>query len=180
MANEKKILGTLLDVNYEDTEEFSQIKVFVKDTKESKWYYDRKFPPYLYIIPTSVTQIKDLREKVFEGKENYTILDLVETDKEIRGEKVWKCSFAKVLQLVQARKAFNEMGIQKFEYDIPFTKRYLIDKGVFPGPVELVIDGNEVKEIKNIDGEMDLVSGAFDLETWSFTLTTQKRLVDSN
>jgi DNA polymerase, archaea type len=167
MANEKKILGTLLDVNYEDTEEFSQIKVFVKDTNASKWYYDRKFPPYLYIIPTSVTQIKDLREKVFEGKENYTILDLVETDKEIRGEKVWKCSFAKVLQLVQARKAFNEMGIQKFEYDIPFTKRYLIDKGVFPGPVELVIDGNEVKEIKNIDGEMDLVSGAFDLETWS-------------
>ena len=167
MANEKKILGTLLDVNYEDTEEFSQIKVFVKDTKESKWYYDRKFPPYLYIIPTSVTQIKDLREKMFEGKENYTILDLVETNKEIRGEKVWKCSFAKVSQLVQARKAFNEMGIQKFEYDIPFTKRYLIDKEVFPGSVELVVDDDEVKTITNIDGEMDLVSGAFDLETWS-------------
>ncbi|MBT4597392.1 MAG: DNA polymerase [Candidatus Diapherotrites archaeon] len=167
MANEKKVLGVLLDVNYEDTDEFSQIKIFVKEKKESRWYYDRNFPPYLYITPINVAQIKDLREKVFEGTENFSILDLVETKKEIHGKQVWKCSFAKVSEIVQARKQLNEMGVQKFEYDIPFTKRYLIDKEVFPGCVELTVEGDEVKAIKNVDAEMDLVNGAFDLETWS-------------
>jgi DNA polymerase, archaea type len=166
MHNAKNISGTLLDINYEDIGDFSVIKIFVKEKKEGKWYYDKKFPPYLYIIPVGVTQIKELREKTFEGKEDFSILDLVETKKEFQGQKVWQCFFKKVSHLVQARKQFNEMGVQKFEYDIPFKKKYLIDKELFPGKVELVLDGDQVKKIKNVDGELTFEIGAFDLETW--------------
>jgi DNA polymerase, archaea type len=165
----------LLDVTYKDDEEFSTINVFVKENGKSFWLEDKKFKPYLYITVfgnEKEEKIDYLKKRSF-GEEGFKVFDIKDTKKEHLGKAVLKIYFKKVSELVKARKDFNELGIEKFEYDIPFTKRYLLDKELEPANfVEIKTKGKEIEEIKAIDGEFNAKLGAFDLETY-FTDTFQ-------
>ncbi|MFA5763569.1 MAG: DNA polymerase domain-containing protein [archaeon] len=164
----EKINALLLDVSYEDTQNFSQIKVFVKENDKSYWLFDNKTRPYLYITIAEnelKEKIKFLETKTF-GEEGYQIYKIENTNKKLFDSIVLKVYFNKSNELFQARKEFNELGIQKYEYDIPYFKKYLIDNDLEPGQrVEIEKDGNFIKSIKKAYGEFDASMCAYDLET---------------
>ncbi len=162
---ERKFEALLLDIIYEDNEEFSMIKVFVNEKGKSYWLTDNTFHPYLYI--TGSVDIEKLKKKKF-GEDGYNILEIKKTKKEAFGNIAYQIYFKKVSQLIEAKKDFNEMGVQKYEYNIPFSKRYLIDKNLAPGGmVEISSKNNEIISIKNSEKEKTVKynMGAFDLET---------------
>lgn len=173
--NTKKMNFTLIDVDYYNTENESVIRLFVKDkNNKSYWLCDKKFKPYLYItLPGSKIEvekkIKELEKKDFFDKEKFKIKKIENTKKKKDDEQILKLYLNKVSYLIYLRKSLNEMGIKKYEYDINFAKRYLIDHYLSPGrKIETEInENNELIKIKQLDeiGEIDI--GSFDLETWS-------------
>ncbi|MDD3084139.1 MAG: 3'-5' exonuclease, partial [Candidatus ainarchaeum sp.] len=159
----------LFDVTYEDDEKSSKIKLFVKEKNETYWLYDEKFKPYLYII-ISVGELKEKKEFLEKniGEEGFKIFKIEETGQKIFGKEVLKIFFKKVSHLIAARKEFSELGIQKFEYDINFAKRYLIDNALEPGNyLEIEEENKKIISIKKIDKEFNAKIGSFDLETFS-------------
>jgi DNA polymerase, archaea type len=164
----EKINALLLDVSSEDTKTFSQIKVFVKEKDKSYWLVDNNTRPYLYITVAEnelAEKIEFLKSKTF-GEEEYKIYKIEKTNKKMFDNIVLKIYFNKTNELFQARKEFNELGIQKYEYDIPYPKKYLIDNDLEPGQrVEIEKEGNEILSIKKTSGEFDASICAFDLET---------------
>lgn len=171
---------TLLDVNYENIEDKSIIKIFLKNKKEKFWVIDSKFSPYLYITVIGSNErkekiIKELKEKNFGEKEEFNILKIEDLKKKKNDEHILKVFFRKVSELVSARKEINEMGLNKYEYDINFAKRYLIDNNLTPlRAIEVEYEENpekkgekELVKIKQLDEIEDIEIGSFDLETWS-------------
>ncbi len=164
----EKINALLLDVSYEDNEKFSQIKVFVKEKDKSYWLVDNKTRPYLYITVAEnelEEKIEFLKAKNF-GEEEYQIFKIENTKKKLFDNIVLKVYFNKTSELFGARKEFNELGIQKYEYDIQYPKKYLIDNDLEPGQrVDIEKEGNEIINIKKTQGEFDASICAYDLET---------------
>jgi DNA polymerase I len=179
----------LLDITYRDIDEKSVIKLFLKEKNERYWVNDESFHPYLYItIPGDESNknkiIKDLEEKVFVGRgEEFKILKIEDQKKKKNEEHIIKVYFNKVKELVEARKEINEMGLNKFEYDINFSKRYLIDKNLFPGRVHKIeIKDNKLIDIKATEEIGEIEIGSFDLETWAgekFTIGKEPILMSS-
>jgi len=137
----------LLDVTYFDESGSSIIALFVSNEGKNYWLKDKNFAPYLYVLSTKGEKektIKDLEGYNFGSEERFKIQKAQSTEMEVNGKEVLKVSFKRVTHLVQARKIFSEMGYEKYEYDIPYAKRYLLDKRLEPGNwVEFEIVGEE-------------------------------------
>jgi len=182
----EKIQGILLDIEYISIEEKSVIELFVKTKKGIEKFHDKKFHPYFYIKLDSVTEKKlsELKEKEF-GANKIKILNAEEIKKENLDNAV-KLSFKSTADLSEARHHVLELDFvkEKREYDIPFTKKYLIDKDLEPnGEIEIELESekeieekkeNEAKEkfiksVKKIESKKKpkYRLAAFDLETYS-------------
>jgi len=168
-----KTKALLLDVSYEDNSTNSVLKIFVKEKKDSYWVYDPAFHPYFYAIFYDEGEIEKIRGMKF-GEEKFSVLEINKTKMIAQGKAIHKVIFRKVSHLVQARKDFSDIGIKRFEYDVPFSKRYLLDNALEPGNfVEIETDDSagkkSIKSIRKVDGDFNenAVIGAFDLETWS-------------
>jgi len=126
----------LLDVSYFDESEKSIISLFVLNEKENFWLKDENFKPYLYVA-TSMTEkektIKELKEYIFGTEERFKIANVIDTKNKNNGKEILKIEFNRVAHLVQARKYLAELGFERYEYDVPFAKRYLLDKALQPG-----------------------------------------------
>jgi|GEM_PF-137465 len=172
--NSNPLKGILLDVTYEDINEESIIKLFLTNEKERFWVYDFDFHPYFYVSceKNSIEKKKDFLEKfVFGEEEKFRVLKVEETKLSVEKNPVLKVFFKKVSELVIARNHTREMGFEKYEYDIPYGKRYLIDKNLAPcGWIEIECEEQEgkqvIKKITPLEGEFDCEFKAFDLETW--------------
>ncbi|HPM86266.1 MAG TPA: DNA-directed DNA polymerase, partial [archaeon] len=119
-----------------------------------------------------------------------------DTNKSHNSKSVIKIVFNKVSQLISARKILSEMGFERYEYDVPYAKRYLIDNRLEPGnfiEYEVILEekinstkkevnakdfeseegelvsgeGKIVKEISVVEGNFEGKGLAFDLETYS-------------
>ncbi|MFA5930864.1 MAG: DNA-directed DNA polymerase [archaeon] len=139
--------GLLLDVTYFDENEESIISLFVKGEKKHYWLKDKEFRPYLYVLAAKGEEEKiilELKNYTFGGEENFKVNSVKETKMEVNKKTVLKVEFKKVSHLVQARKNLSELGFEKYEYDVPFAKRYLLDKRLEPGNwVEYEVLGEE-------------------------------------
>lgn len=165
-------LVQLIDVDYEDVNENTLIRLFVKDneTNESFWVYDETFNPYLYIILSDVDlkEKKEFLKQTEFGEDKFKILKIEETGKILFEQNVLKISFKTTKNLFESRKIFNELGIKKFEYDINFAKRYLFDNSLEPGNyIQIKTKDNKLISLKKINKEFDCTIGAFDLETFT-------------
>ncbi len=144
---------------------------------------DRSFKPYFYAMPTDLEQLKDdVEENDFESDKGEK-LEILRTEVE---EKKYGQETVKALKVVtdipaNVSKLKNELwdleSVRRcLEFDIPFYRRYLIDKGIRPGSwVE--IEGEEkssdnfekeiiIDDITVLEDEEDFEwnSMAFDLE----------------
>ena len=160
----------ILDVTYFDNEASSIIEIYLYGKKGEFSLKDEEFRPYL--LASYKGNVKEridyLKGYSFGSEESFKVLDVLETKMEMEGENILKVVFGKVTHLVQARKELGDIGFGKYEYDIPYSKRYLIDHDLEPGNwVEYEEKKGIVKKIRKFDGKFDVPMVAFDIETWA-------------
>jgi DNA polymerase, archaea type len=164
--------GILLDSSHSEIEGKSIIKLFIKkeNTKKGEWFFVNDFHPYFYVLCSerdTKKTINELKNINFGENERFKILNIIKTDMLHNNLGVLKLEFEKVSHIIQARKYLHDLGFDRFEYDIPFSKKYLIDTALEPGNwVEFKNNENKIKIIKKIDDEFRANAISFDLETW--------------
>ncbi|OQA31696.1 MAG: DNA polymerase [archaeon ADurb.Bin336] len=193
MVKEKALL---LDVTYFDEENSSIISLFVQKEGKHYWLKDNEFRPYFYVLSESSEKekvINNLQGVEFGVEEKFSVLRVEDVKKIHNSKSVLKIVFKKVSHLIAARKILSEMGFERYEYDIPYAKRYLIDNKLEPGnfiEYEVILEESDsksevnekeeenegdfvkrerklVKEIKVVERDFGGRGLAFDLETYS-------------
>ncbi|MFA5126000.1 MAG: DNA-directed DNA polymerase [archaeon] len=155
----------LLDVTYFDENNESVITLFMSNKKGTFWIKDKNFKPYFYVLSGKGEKektIKELKDFIFGSEERFAVLSVKDTGQEFNGKNALKLEFSRVAQVVQARKILSELGFERYEYDVPYAKRYLLDKRLEPGNwVKYdVIDEekfSEKKKINSIEKEKTLI-----------------------
>ena len=161
----------LLDATYVDTEERSIIQLYLYNTEKGEfWLKDDKFRPYLYAsCKEDITEKIDyLKNYTFGSEEAFKVHDIIKTTMKMNDETILKVFFNKVTHLITARKEMGDIGFGKYEYDIPYSKRYLIDNNLEPSNwVNYEEKNGFIKTIKLLNGEFNVPMVAFDIETWA-------------
>ncbi|MFH1391094.1 MAG: DNA-directed DNA polymerase [Candidatus Diapherotrites archaeon] len=164
-----KVTGLLLEADYKvDENGNSVIQVFVSTDKEIKKFEDSDFKPYFYVITKDPEKTAKAIEAADFG-EGIKVLKIEKVEKE-NAKNVLRIYFKNPQELVKARDTIEEIEgvIEKREFDIPFAKRYLIDKKLKPMTgVEVEEENNEIRKIVSKEIKHDLRIVAIDLETYS-------------
>ena len=130
------------------------VRIFKKENGEFKIELDPHFQPYIYALLSEDSAIDEIKQIKGErhGK-TVRILDAVKVEKKFlkKPVKVWKLILEHPQDVPAIRNKIREHPavLDIYEYDIPFAKRYLIDKGLIP-----------------MEGEEELKMLAFDIETF--------------
>ncbi len=140
----------ILDIDYVTFEDKPVIRLFSKDGDRNVVLLDDTFEPYLYVMSD------DLDECVDEIKDN---IDVVNVEKVIKKDFQIETEFIKVTfkhpqELAKNRDALRDLEsvIQIREFDIPFYRRYLMDRDVIP-MTEVVATGEEVDSFLSLDSK---------------------------
>jgi DNA polymerase, archaea type len=161
----------LLDATYADNEERSIMQLYLYNKKKGEfWVKDEEFRPYLFASCT-----KDPKERAeylagysFGNDEKFKVNAVCQTKLKVNGEFILKVFFDKVTHLVQVRKELGDIGFGKYEHDIHYAKRYLIDHDLEPGNWVSFEEKNGIlNKVEKLDGEFDAPMVAFDIETWA-------------
>ncbi len=171
----KRTKAMLLDADYL-REERSIIRLFFKTPEGKLILKDPSFEPYFYVtvnIPPEEAA-KKLAEREFNGVKIKRI-EIVKKKLTPKDEpaSTLKLFFNSTKELKDSREEIRaqEFVTHKREYDIPFAKRYLIDRDLEPlSMYEIKYDEEklELKEIKKIDEKpFELKMAAIDIETYS-------------
>ncbi|PIN85031.1 MAG: DNA polymerase [Candidatus Diapherotrites archaeon CG11_big_fil_rev_8_21_14_0_20_37_9] len=164
-----KLYGTLLDVDYtNDQEQNSIIQLYISTKNGIKSIKDSKYKPYFYIISGDLkATVKALKD--FDFGENQKAISVEPVEKKnVSG--VIKVSFKNPQDLIRARDLVKDLPevLDKREFDIRFSLRYLIDKGLKPmQPVEVEEENGELKSIHFTDDKPEYNMVSIDLETYS-------------
>lgn len=145
----------LIDADYTLIENKPVIRLYCKDDKgKTVLVLESLFEPYFLVMPKK-GKIAELKKKIEEldTKELETKILKVETV-----EKVWMMEKTKLIKVTidsprkipdvrDAVKSWKEVE-ETYEYDIPFTKRFIIDKQIEPMNW-LEVSGEEIKNKEN-------------------------------
>ncbi len=143
----------ILDTDYITEDGRPVIRVFKKENGEFRIDYDRNFEPYIYALLRDDSAIEDVK-KITASRHGTTVrvVRAEKVKKKFLGRpiEVWKLYFTHPQDVPAIRDKIREHPavIDIYEYDIPFAKRYLIDKGLIP-----------------MEGDEELRMLAFDIET---------------
>ncbi|MFP3830423.1 DNA polymerase, partial [Pseudomonas sp. SIMBA_021] len=127
--------------------------LFKKENGEFKIEHDRTFRPYIYALLKDDSKIEEVKKITAERHGKIVrIVDAEKVEKKFLGRPitVWRLYFEHPQDVPTIREKIREHSavVDIFEYDIPFAKRYLIDKGLIP-----------------MEGDEELKLLAFDIET---------------
>nr|4AHC_A Chain A, DNA POLYMERASE [Pyrococcus furiosus]4AHC_B Chain B, DNA POLYMERASE [Pyrococcus furiosus]4AIL_C Chain C, DNA POLYMERASE [Pyrococcus furiosus] len=136
----------ILDVDYITEEGKPVIRLFKKENGKFKIEHDRTFRPYIYALLRDDSKIEEVKKITGERHGKIVrIVDVEKVEKKFLGKPitVWKLYLEHPQDQPTIREKVREHPavVDIFEYDIPFAKRYLIDKGLIPmeGEEELKI-----------------------------------------
>jgi len=142
----------VMDADYILKENKGVVRLFCKNEKgENIIVQDQNFEPYFYAMPKEgkVEELKEKIEKIETKKLGISFLKTQLT------EKIWNGKKVKLIKIIidNPRKIPNvrdeikdwEEVDETYEYDIPFYKRYLIDKHIEPMNW-IEVDGEELEE----------------------------------
>ena len=143
----------ILDTDYITENGKPVIRVFKKENGEFKIEYDRTFEPYFYALLKDDSAIEDVKKVT--AKRHGAVVKVKRAEKVQkkflgRPIDVWKLYFTHPQDVPAIRDKIraHPAVVDIYEYDIPFAKRYLIDKGLIP-----------------MEGDEELTMLAFDIET---------------
>ena len=138
----------ILDIDYVTYNDKPVIRLFSKDGDKNVVLLDDTFEPYLYVISD------DLDECIDEIRKN---LDVVKIEKIMKKDFQIENEFLKVTfkhpqEIAKNRDALRDLEsvIQIREFDIPFYRRYLMDRDVIP-MTEVVATGEKLDSFLNLD-----------------------------
>lgn len=144
--------GIILDIDYVNIEAKSIIRITLKQDGSVYTLYDPDFKPYFYLVPGNAELSKEAVSKVIVESDNEKIsaYSVEETGISERGKekKAFKIKTLNTRHVPKLSEALLELG-SRYEYDILFWKRYLIDKSISP------LNGTKIKAHK--EGEMLLI-----------------------
>ena len=127
--------GFLLEVDYLTSDERALIRLTIKDsTGKAHEVFDPSFRPYFYFVPRDAMSIEEmLAIRAFDGQEKLNATEVVPERRGIFGKDVdsYRIYTKLPMQVPKLSEAFALHG-ERYEYDIPFAKRYLIDKELTP------------------------------------------------
>ena len=140
----------ILDIDYVTFEDKPVIRLFSKDGDKNVILLDDTFEPYLYVVSDNID------ECINEIEEN---LDVVKVEKVIKKDFQIESEFVKVTfrhpqELAKNRDNLRDLEnvVQIREFDIPFYRRYLMDRDVIP-MTEVVAVGEEVESFLKLDSK---------------------------
>ena len=144
----------LVDTDYQVEDDKVAVRCFGKtENGESILYYDRQFLPYVYVLPEEGADIDELEEFIVnesfeEDGESLPIREVERLELEdLRDEreilKVHSNIPAKIPKLKNKFWDLEEVEECR-EFDIPFYRRYLIDKGIRPASW-IEVEGEEIE-----------------------------------
>ncbi len=171
----QKTKGILLDADYFINEkEEATIRLFLHTEKGLEVFAEKNYSPYFYVIVDDAEKrLKELEQMRFGDKKFSP--KKVTIEKKGNAKNALKIFFKNTFELKIARDEVknNQFVLEKREYDIPFTKRYLIDKGLEPmNGLEITHSPqNEIEGLKVFEADDKMLSGikavSFDFETHS-------------
>ncbi len=168
--------GIIVDVDYVITENRSIIRITLRQKDRIYSLYDPSFYPHFYILPSSAAISREMLEKVeiFNEGEKISVHSVEEKEISIQGKKtrVFRVATANSKNVPKLSEALLEFG-ERYEHDVIFWKRYLIDKEVSPMSGVRITAREEngkliVEDIKKAEiGKPELKSLCFDIETYN-------------
>ena len=145
---EKEVV--ILDIDYISYEDKPVIRLFSKDGDKNVVLIDDSFTPYLYVYSNDSDEcIKDLKELVEDVK-----IEKV-TKKDFQIEKTFlKVTFTHPQELSKYRDDIRDLDsvLQIREFDIPFYRRYLMDRDVIP-MTKVKVSGEKLDSFSALDSE---------------------------
>ena len=140
----------ILDIDYVTYDGKPVIRLFSKDGDKNVILIDDTFQPYLYVVSD------DIEDCISEIKENIDVVNVekvVKKDFQIESEFI-KVTFNHPQELAKSRDALRDLEtvIQIREFDIPFYRRYLMDRDIIP-MTEVVAKGDSLKKFLDLDCE---------------------------
>ena len=166
---ERAVEGILLDVDYAGSGGRSVIRLFVRTACGIEIFEDTEFKPYFFV------RVKDPEkaEKALLGTafSEGARISRISRPKRISEPNILQLEFDSVKDLTGVRSEINKVPevIERFEHDIPFAKRYLLDHTLLPmGSIRLEAEGNRIiRASPGPEKEEKYGVCAFDLETLS-------------
>ncbi|WP_432645056.1 DNA polymerase domain-containing protein [Methanobrevibacter sp.] len=150
----------ILDIDYVTYEDKPVIRLFSKDGDKNIILLDDTFEPYLYVVSDDLERCID---EIQDNIDNVRIEKVIKKDFQIENEFL-KVIFRHPQELANHRDALRDLEsvIQIREFDIPFYRRYLMDRDVIP-MTEVVAIGDK------LDSFLDLNSNKQDIEIIKLT-----------
>lgn len=121
----------LNDIDYITRDEKPIIRLFGRDSKtnENVIAYDTTFKPYLYILPNNLDEcLVELRQLGIDDLELEDKIDIGVKREYIKATLIHPQEVPKLRDIIRELPTVREIR----EYDIPFYRRYLIDKQITP------------------------------------------------
>ncbi len=168
------VKGVLLDVETREIGGKSVIDLFIRPNEQGEGIQrvtDAHFPPYFYVQLTPAADAKKLEKTLSEESLPGGVKPLVVKRVEKEGVSYLHMGFANIGELVRSRETVLRYPFVEAlrESNIPYVKRYILDKQLIPNAFvecELDNEGN-VKKIKAVEGiPLSFRTGAFDIETF--------------
>lgn len=141
----------VLDIDYVTIDEKPAIRLFAKDGENNVILIDESFKPYLYVLPVGFPDecIAEIEEELPEVE----IEEVIKKDFQVPTDFL-KIIFKHPQSLAKYKDTLKglETVAEIREHDIPFYRRYLIDKNVIP-MTEIQISGDSLLSYGNLDAE---------------------------
>lgn len=140
----------ILDIDYVTYDDKPVIRLFSKEGDKNIVLLDDTFEPYLYVMSDDIDRcIEEINDNI----------DVVRVEKVIKKDFQIETEFIKVTfrhpqELAKSRDDLRDLEsvIQIREFDIPFYRRYLMDRDVIP-MTEVIVTGEKVDKFLDLDSE---------------------------
>ncbi len=177
-GKEITIEGILLDVDYVNVGDKTKIRLTVK-SNEGKAYeiIDTDFRPYFYFVPSGAEDMeKFLSVSAMTDKGIAKPEEVIKEERSVFGKAVnsYRVYANNPADVPKLSDSFADIGTV-YEYDIPFSKRYLIDKDIKPlsdARFNAVEDNGMLRltgfeNMPSASDELKANTMCFDIETYS-------------
>ncbi len=140
----------ILDIDYVTLDEKPVIRLFSKQGDKNVILLDDTFEPYLYVVSDEIDKcINEIQDNL----EDVRAERIIKKDFQIEKEFI-KVTFKHPQELAKNRDKLRDLeGVMQIrEFDIPFYRRYLMDRDVIP-MTEVTAIGEEVESFLNLDSK---------------------------
>ena len=140
----------ILDIDYVTYDDKPVIRLFSKKGDKNIVLLDDTFEPYLYVVSD---EIDECISEINSNLDVVRVEKVIKKDFQIENEFI-KVTFKHPQELAKSRDALRDLEtvLQIREFDIPFYRRYLMDRDVIP-MTEVIATGEKVERFLDLDSE---------------------------